>query len=136
MRYVKMIMIGFLLIVLIYLAEFLVSLPFSLGPNESDAEQASWLVREFALTALPAFLLSFFFAFLLKLREKADACLHGAVWTVMYAAVVFLLSILDSPDLQSSARIFGTPTLYLVFALYFLGPLIYSLFSKKQVIPS
>lgn len=135
MRYVKMIATGFLLIVLIYLAEFLVTAPFSPGPNVTDSEQASWLVWEFLLTSIPACLLSFFFAFLFKLHEKKDSCIHGAVWTIMYAGVVFLLSVLDSPNLTSSARIFGTPTLYLVFALYFLGPLIYSLVSKKQVIP-
>lgn len=136
MRYVKMIAIGFLLIVLIYLTEFLVSLPFSPGPDAANAERASLLIKEFALTAIPAFLLSFFFAFLLKLRDKKDACLHGFAWTAMYACVVFLLSTLDSPDLQGTAMIFGTPSLYLLLALYFLGPLIYSFFSKKKINPS
>jgi hypothetical protein len=131
MRYVKMIATGFLLIVLIYVAEFLVTAPFSLGPDATDSERASWLVWEFLLTSIPACLLSFFFAFLFKLHEKKDACIHGAVWTVMYAGAVFLLSVLDSPDFKSSARIFGTPTLYVLFALYFLGPLIYAIFSRK-----
>jgi hypothetical protein len=132
MRYVKMILIGLLLIVLVYLAEFLVTLPFPMSPDAANAERAGWLIAEYALTALPAMLLTFFAAWFLKLHAIKDAVFHSIVWTLMYAGVIFLLSTLDVPDLSTTKMLFTTPTIYLLFALYFLGPVLYALILGRR----
>lgn len=135
MRYVKMILTGLLLIVLVYLAEFLVTLPFPMTPDVTNADRAGWLVAEYALTALPAVILTFLAAWVLKLHAIKDAVLHSIVWTLMYAGVILLLSTLDAPDLSTTKMLFSTPTIYLLFALYFLGPVLYaSTLGKKRAL--
>jgi|GEM_PF-6696358 len=53
----------------------------------------------------------------------------------MYAGVILLLSTLDAPDLSTTKMLFTTPTIFLLFDLYFLGPVLYtSTLGKKRAL--
>ena len=136
MKYVKMVLAGFLLIILIYIVQILVTIPFGLNTDPTEAEMQNLLFREFLFASVPAFFISFFSARILKISSFPEQVLHSAVWTGMYVILVFLLSWLPAIGNNNTSVIFGTPTIYILFALYFLGPLVSGVVKKSAKKPA
>jgi len=122
MKAFRMVLIGLLLYVVLLLLEAVATIP--LGMPAQNPE--SVLIWEFLIMAIPAGLVSFLAARMLRLGSRRDALLHAVVWTAMYAGVLRLISSLDAFGNNNAGMLFGTPTIYLLFICYFLGPLLYA----------
>lgn len=127
---IRDVLFGILLMVLVMAAEVLVTVP--LGPQgyeEADEDgKAAILNLELILTAMPAAVISFMLAFLLKTKERAEALRRGAVW----ALVVFLLYALIGAMNGNFGRIFSTYGIYLLLACVFVGPLLSAMIRSRR----
>jgi len=120
MNILRMILVGLLLIVLVTVAEFLVTIPLGSPPEEANAEWLRMVDLELLLTALPAGLLTFLAAVLLKLPTRRDSLLHAAVWTGLYA--LSLLLVLRGNGILGIVLV--RLPVYVLLAFHFLGPLV------------
>jgi len=118
---------GILIIVVTLIFEFLVTLPFDEVAMESDRARWAFLInRELLLTALPALLITFFFAALLKTKSRKEALRRALIWTCTLALYYLLISIGNGClDLM-----FGHIGVYVLLLCAFTGPVIYSLIKR------
>lgn len=116
------ILFGIFTIIVVTIFEFLVTLPFG-NPGELSKEGYSYLVnREFLLTALPAAVVTFMFAWLLKTKHKSDSIRRAFIWTIMVALYYVLIG-LGNNNLQ---ELFITIGIYVMLVCTFAGPIIYA----------
>lgn len=123
MKIFRMILVGFLLYIILMLIEVLATIPFGMP---AEGGEGTMLVWEFLIMAIPAGLASFLAARMLRLGSRREALLHAAVWTAMYAGALLLIAALPAFGNNNSGVLFGTPTLYVLLACYFAGPLAYA----------
>lgn len=119
---VKDVLFGLLIIILITAAEFIVTLPFDVSPDLSNAELVPVLNREFLLTAVPAGIITYFFAEFVKTTTKGEAIRRSLLWTAM-VVLNYLAMALGNDRL---GVIFGAWGLYVLFLFTLLGPLIFA----------
>lgn len=125
---VKDIVMGILIIILTTVAEFIVTLPFGTPGDIDSATLTKFINRELLLTALPAGLVTFVFAHLLKTTTQQVALRRSITWTVMILLNFLLIGIGN----QNLAQIFGTPGIYALLAFAFAGPLVYSWVTSRK----
>ncbi|SCP99380.1 hypothetical protein [Anaerobium acetethylicum] len=118
-KFVKDVLIGILVVIVVIIFEFIVTIPFGLPSEGIDRE--SWrkiMSREFLVTAVPAGLTTFVFALLLKTGTRADAIRRAVIWTLLLGLNYFLMGIgNDNLDL-----IYGNIGIVALLACAFLGP--------------
>lgn len=126
---IKDLLFGVLIIVITLIFEFIVTLPFTEMASESDRARWAFLIsRELLLTALPAALITFTFAWLLKTKSKKDALRRGIIWTCVLTLYYILISIGNGTfDLM-----FSTIGVYVLLICAFSGTVIYSIFKRLQ----
>ncbi len=120
MKYLKLIITGFVLFAAVFIAELLVTLPLPMAASEDAEVIRQYLVWEFLLTAIPAGVLSYLAAKVLKLKEKPDLILASVIWTVIYLALMLVIAIGN----QRTGLIFGNYAFYILVACFFAGPLV------------
>jgi len=125
-KIVKMLITGLVLIILVMLAEVVVTLPFGVPAGEDAGTLQSRLFWEFLLTALPAGALTFLAALILALKTKKDTLIHAVVWTALYLLYMLAVAIGN----QNTGPIFGNIAFYILIVLYFCGPLLYARWKK------
>ena len=131
--FLKDVLFGILIIILITLAEFIVTLPFGTPGDVDSAGLATFINRELLLTALPAGLITFAFAHLLKTNTRQAALRRSIIWMVMLLLDFLMIGIGN----QNLEEIFGTAGIYALLACAFAGPLVYSwLKSRKKHLPA
>ena len=93
-KVIKDSLFGVVIIVVTLIFEFLVTLPFTEVASEIDRARWEFLInRELLFTALPAALITYTFAWLLKTKSRKDALRRGIVWTCLLALYYILISI-------------------------------------------
>lgn len=122
MKIVKILLAGLVLIVTVYLAEILVTLPFGMPANAGEAEISRLIFWEFLLTAIPAGLLSLAAARLFQPATRRDALRLAGIWTALYIGVLLIFALANG----NLAQQLGTLSLYILLACFFLGPLLYA----------
>lgn len=126
------VLFGILIIILIAISEFIVTIPFGMPGDVNSADLAKIINRELLLTALPAGIITFAFAHLLKTNTRQSAIRRSIIWMVMILLNFLLIGIGN----QNLAEIFGTAGLYALLACAFAGPLVYWwLTSRKKHLP-
>lgn len=128
-RVIKDLLFGVLIIVVTLVFEFIVTLPFVEVASESDRARWAFLInRELLLTALPAALITYTFAWLLKTKSRKDALCRGIIWTCILALYYILISIGNGCfDLM-----FGTIGVYVLLICAFAGTVIYSVLKRLR----
>ncbi|MHB8962886.1 MAG: hypothetical protein ACYC5K_07000 [Saccharofermentanales bacterium] len=120
---IKEILVGVLIIVVTLIFEFLVTIPFTEIASESDRVRWAFLLnRELLLTALPAALITFAFAWMLKTASRKDALRRGIIWAGILALYYALISIGSG----IFGLMFGAIGVYVLLACAFAGPILYS----------
>lgn len=122
------ILFGIIIVIVVTALEFAVTLPFGAPEVSGFADYASLISMELLLTALPAALTTFIFAWLLKTRSRSDAVLRSAIWTAALALYYFLIGI-GNGNLR---EIFGTPGVYALLICAFAGPLVFALIKRLK----
>ena len=124
MKIVKDALFGAAIIIIITVLEFLVTVPFFSGPFPDTMTDADWkrlINMELLLTAIPAGMTTFFFAWILKTHYKEEARRRALVWGGMgffnYMYIGFTNGNLH--------LIFGSPGVYVLTLAMLAGPLIY-----------
>jgi hypothetical protein len=108
-KIVKDILVGFLIVVVITLCEFLVTIPFGLPDLYTRAEFIEFMSREFLLTSLPALFVTYGFAWLLKTKTLKEAIQRSFIWT----ALVLINFVIIGLGNNNITEIFGS---YGIFA--------------------
>jgi hypothetical protein len=111
------ILLGFLLFIFIFVVEFSIMLIFG-DPAGFEANQFSAVSLEFLLISLPAGILSFLLALLIKTIKQADALRRGIVWAVEILFVYLAIGLLNN----TAGVIFSSFGMYLMLVLVFSGP--------------
>ncbi len=110
------------LYIILLIVELVLTLPFGMSTDPSDAELKTALFWEFLITAIPAGVLTYFAAMSLNLGTFKDILIHSAVWTAFYVAINFILSAFVNHNFEI---IFGTFSFYVLIVLFFFGPIVY-----------
>ena len=111
-----------LIVIIITILELLVTLPFG-RPGELDSKEYSQFVnRELLLTTLPAFVVTFLFAWLLKTRGMSGAIRRSSIWTIIILINYLLIGIGNN----NITIIFSTLGIYMLLLGAFLGPMGYA----------
>lgn len=119
---IKDVLFGVLIVVVTLIFEFIVTIPFTEIASESDRVRWAFLInRELLLTALPAALITYTFAWLLKTKIRRDALRRGTIWTCILALYYIFISIGNG----SFNLMFGTIGVYILLVCAFAGPVIY-----------
>lgn len=127
-KIIKDILFGFLVLVATILAEFVMTIPFGLAGGSEGADFTQFMNREFLITALPAGLITFLFAWLSKTKTGGDALRKSIIWTGMIG-LYFLLVGMGNGNI---GELFGAYALYILFVCAFLGPLLYAKLKLKH----
>lgn len=122
---IKDVLSGLLIFVLIMVLEFAVTLPFG-EPGVESGELAAYLNREFLLTAIPATILTYLAARVMKVTTLANAYRKSIIWT----AVVLGLYTIIAVGNDNVGPIFGSYSFYLLLLGVFLGPILYAKFKR------
>ena len=110
------VLLGFLVILLVMIAEMLVTLAFSTG---GEVEIYSSLLNlELGLSALPAFLITMFLAARLKSVEFDEALRRSVIW----AGMLLLFYVVIGLGNGTFSPIFSGFGIYMLLACAFLGP--------------
>lgn len=110
-------LLGFLVILLVMIAEMLVTLPFSTG---GEVEVTSSLLNlELVIAALPAFLITMFLAGRLKSVEFKDAMRRSLIW----AGMLLLFYVVIGLGNGTFSSIFTGFGIYVLVICAFVGPL-------------
>ncbi|HSN94406.1 MAG TPA: hypothetical protein VLR89_05025 [Anaerolineaceae bacterium] len=126
-KVIKDLLFGVLIVVVTLIFEFIVTLPFAEVASESDRARWGFLInRELLLTALPAALITFTFAWLLKTKSRKDALRRGIIWTGILATYYVLISIGN----KSFDLMFGNIGVYALLGCAFAGTVVYSFFKR------
>lgn len=125
---IKESLFGILVVMTVTICEFIVTLPFGEGQELTPERYAFVLNREFLLTALPAFFVTFFLAKFRKVKDLSDALRKSIIWTAVLLIYYFVIGIGNDNLLP----IFQSLGLYILFTCTFLGPIVYSK-TKKNV---
>ncbi len=126
---IKDILVGFLVVVMIILCEFIVTIPFGLPNFTSQADYIEFMSREFLLTALPALFVTYGFAWLLKSKTMKAAVQRSIIWTSM-VLLNFVIIGLGNNNLK---EIFRTLGIYVLLVCTFSGPIIYLKLTAKKM---
>lgn len=118
---IKDLLSGLLIFILIMLLEFAVTLPFG-EPGGESGDLAVYLKREFLLTAIPASILTYLAARVMKVTTIANAYRKSIIWT----AVVLGLYTIIAVGNDNAGPIFGSYSFYLLLLGVFLGPVLYA----------
>ena len=122
-KVVKEILYGVLIVVVTLIFELLVTLPFTEIASENDRARWQFLLnRELLLTSIPAALITFFFAWMLKTATRREALRRAIIWTGILAMYYLLISIGNG----SFGLMFGAVGVYVLLACSFAGPILYS----------
>jgi hypothetical protein len=115
------ILLGFAVVIVVTIFEFLVTLPFG-DPGELSPEGYSTFInRELLLTALPAALTTFILTWVLHTKITTDLLRRAVVWTSMIALSYVFIGLGNDNLLE----IFRTIGIYVLLASAFAGPIIY-----------
>lgn len=115
--------LGFLVIFLVMFAEMLVTLPFAGGTGNG-----SLLNLEFALAALPSFLVTFGLAAWLRSTKLNDTVRRSLLWAVML--LIFYLVIGKANE--TLGLIVAAAGFYVLMAGVLAGPFVYWLIRRKN----
>ncbi len=122
-KVIKDVLFGILIIIVTLISEFIVTISFTETASESDRARWAFLInRELLLTAVPAALITYTFARLLKTARRKDALRRGIIWTCILAMYYLLISIGNG----SFDLMFGNIGIYALLGCSFLGTVIYS----------
>ncbi|MEQ8153697.1 MAG: hypothetical protein ABRQ25_02210 [Clostridiaceae bacterium] len=121
MKILKNTLWGILIVILILILEYLVTIPFGVeAPAEGTA--ARFINHEMLLTALPAGLVTFAAAWLLKTKSRSAAFARSVIWTLVL--IIFYLSV--SAGNYGVKATFGGIGIYVLLACAFAGPIIFA----------
>src|SRR3989339_1279300 len=120
-KILKNIIIGVVLLMIITGFQFLISLLFQEYVNP-DTERGAYLISLLlGLSAIPAFILSFFTPLILKMKTRDDIMIGASLWTL-----VFVISyVITGINNHTFNVIFQTIGLYWLFFAVFFGPVIF-----------
>ena len=120
-KILKNIIIGVVLLMIITGFQFLISLLFQEDVNP-DTERGAYLISLLlGLSAIPAFILSFFTPLILKMKTRDDIMIGASLWTL-----VFVISyVITGINNHTFNVIFQTIGLYWLFFAVFFGPVIF-----------
>jgi|GEM_PF-1532005 len=128
-KVIKDSLFGVVIIVVTLIFEFLVTLPFTEVASEIDRARWEFLInRELLFTALPAALITYTFAWLLKTKSRKDALRRGIVWTCLLALYYILISIGNG----SFDLMFGNIGVYALLVCAFGGVMIYTVVKRLR----
>lgn len=126
------VLFGVVVLVAIVLMEFLVTIPFGYYVEGGQESFQQVMNREFLLTALPATLVTFVFAMLLKTETLADAVRRGVIWTLIVGLYFFGVGIGNGNFME----MFGTLGIYVLLLCTFLGPIVYAKIKLRKTLPT
>jgi len=118
-KVLKDFLFGILILIVISCLEYLITLILGIPGELSGEAYANYKNWEFLLTALPAGLTTFLFAWLLKTNNLKVALRRSIIWTIIICLHFLLLGI-GYDNLQV---VFGSVGIYLLLACAFAGPL-------------
>lgn len=122
---IKEILSGLLIFVLIMVLEFAVTLPFG-EPGGESGDFVGRLNQEFLLTAIPAAILTYMAAMVMKVPTVVSAYRKSIIWT----AVVLGLYTIIAVGNDNVGPIFGSYGFYLLLLGVFIGPILYAKFKS------
>jgi len=120
-KILKNIIIGVVLLMIITGFQFLISLLFQEDVNP-DTERGAYLISLLlGLSAIPAFILSFFTPLILKMKTRDDIMIGASLWTLVFIISYVITGIIN----HTFNVIFQTIGLYWLFFAVFFGPVIF-----------
>jgi hypothetical protein len=114
---------GILIVVLVVAVEFLVTLPLGAPTGLDAAGLAAYIDQELLLTSLPAGLLTFLFAWILRTGSRAEANRKSIVWTLMVLINYVAVGVLNGDLLP----IMTSAGVYILLIFTFAGPKLYAM---------
>jgi hypothetical protein len=120
-KILKDFLFGILILICITILEFIITLPLGEPNGEFSMEAYAYFInRELLLTAIPAGLITFIFAWFLKTNTTGVALRRSIIWT----SVIFLHFLLLGIGNDNLPEIFGSVGIYLLLVCAFAGPLL------------
>jgi len=121
---IKDVLFGILIFMIIMILEFIVTLPFGVNDIESlSIEEFGALInQELLLVAIPAGIVTYLFAMLLKTATKQDAMRRSILWTGIIAIQYVSIGIGN----DNIGIILSSLGFYAVVICAFAGPMIYA----------
>ena len=129
MKLLKMVGMGLLLFIALMIAELLVTLPLKSPGSEVDDAIRQFLTWEFLLSALPALLLSYAAARIMRLKKRSDLLMAAFIWTAIHVLLMLLIAVGN----DRMSLIFGHFAFYVRLAAFFVGPLLVLLKSPLRI---
>ena len=131
MKIVKDALFGAAIVIIVTVLEFLVTVPFLSGPFPDTMTDADWkalINMELLLTALPAGMTTFFFAWIRKTHEFEDARRRALVWGGMGFFNYMFIGFTNG----NLHLIFGSPGVYVLTLCMLGGPMLYYYIHRKR----
>jgi hypothetical protein len=123
---VKEVLLGFAVIIAITLMEFIVTIPFGIPGDVTDDVWKQVINRELLLTAIPAGVVTFLFAWILRTKSRAEALRKGAIWTAMLCVNYAVIGLGN----DNFGLIFGSLGVYVLLVGAFAGPQLFAVLKK------
>jgi hypothetical protein len=120
-KVLKNIIIGVVLLVIITGFQFVISLFFQEDVNP-DTERGVYLISLLlGLSAIPAFVLSFFAPLVLKMKTRQDIMIGASLWTLVFIVSYVFTGMMN----HTFDAIFQSIGLYWLFFAVLFGPVIF-----------
>ena len=131
MKIVKDALFGAAIIIIVTILEFAVTVPFISGPfpeNMTDADWRALINMELLLTAIPAGMTTFVFAWIRKTHSFEDARRRALVWGGMGFFNYMFIGFTNG----NLHLIFGSPGVYVLTLCMLGGPMLYYYIHQKR----
>jgi len=120
-KILKYIVVGVLMLMIITGIQFVISLFFQEEVDPMTERGAYLISLLLGLSAIPAFILSFFAPWILKMKNRQDIMIAASMW-----ALVFIISYIITGVMNDNFnQIFQSVGLYWLFFAVFFGPVIF-----------
>ena len=120
-KVLKNIIIGVVLLVIITGFQFVISLFFQEEVNPNTERGAYLISLLLGLSAIPAFILSFFAPLIFKMKTRQDIMIGASLWTLVFIVSYVITGIMN----HTFDAIFQSIGLYWLFFAVLFGPVIF-----------
>jgi hypothetical protein len=120
-KILKNIIIGVAMLMIITGFQFVISLLFQEEVDPMTERGAYLISLLLGLSAIPAFIMSFFSPWVLKMKTRQDIMIGASLWVLVFIVSYIVTGIMN----HTSEQIFQSVGLYWLFFAVLFGPVIY-----------
>ncbi len=125
-KILKYIIVGVLMLIIITGIQFVISLFFQEEVDPMTERGAYLISLLLGLSAIPAFILSFFMPWILKMKTRQDIMIAASIWELVFIISYIITGVMN----DNFNQIFQSVGLYWLFFAVLFGPVIFMNINK------